>query len=300
MFTKPGKFLMAGIVCAGMVAQATPQSERQSEAEAPKFSVQSQLVEVFATVTRGKLPVPNLSASDFQVSEDGNPVAIDRVDRSEVPLQIALLVDISESIQESLKTIQDAAIAFIDSLNFEDRVVLILFNSDIRSFQQTTEDREPVLREIRNAKARGMTRLYEALLLAMKYLEGKSGRKAIVCFTDGEDTASTITRSRVLNAAAHHGYPIYMIGAGAGLGLSRLQIILSELSQINGGKAFFISSLRRLRDAFTEVASELRSAYVLNYYTQLPPDDRWHEITVKTKDPALTVNARKGFFARKP
>ena len=110
--------------------------------------------------------------------------------------------------------------------------------------------------------------------------------------------AGTSTRMAVLNAAAGSGHPIYAIGAGAGLGLSSLQMILRELSEINGGKAFFLQSLRKLREAFADVASELRSAYVLNYYTLIPPDGQWHDLRVNTKDPAYTVNARKGFFAR--
>jgi VWFA-related protein len=134
----------------------------------------------------------------------------------------------------------------------------------------------------------------------MQYLAGKPGRKAIVCFTDGEDTAGTQSRLTVLNAAARSGYPIYAIGAGAGLGLSTLQMILREFAEINGGKALFIPSLRKLREAFAEAAAELRSAYVLNYYTRIPPDGQWHELKVTTKDPACTVYARKGFFARNP
>ncbi len=297
---KCAAFLISLMAVAVTGVLGLPQPEQKPEAESFKFSIQSQLVEVFVTVTRGKQPVPNLRASDFQITEDGNPVPIDRLDSREVPLQIALLVDTSESVRESLKTIQDAAAAFVESLNSEDRVMLVLFNSDILAFPQTTERRESILKEIRNAKARGMTRLHDALLFGMKYLDGKSGRKAIVCFTDGEDTAGTVSRAAVLNAAARSGYPIYAIGAGAGLGLSRLQMILRDFAEINGGKAFFIQSLRKLRQAFAEAASELRSAYVLNYYTKIPPDGRWHELSVTTNNPAFTVNARKGFFAKNP
>jgi hypothetical protein len=81
----------------------------------------SQLVEVYLTVTKGKQLVPHLKASDFQVTEDGMPVSIDRLDSQEVPLHVVLLVDLSESIGEYLKTIQDAAAAFINSMSPEDR-----------------------------------------------------------------------------------------------------------------------------------------------------------------------------------
>jgi VWFA-related protein len=131
----------------------------------------------------------------------------------------------------------------------------------------------------------------------MKLLTDKRGRKAIVCFTDGQDTSGTTSRIAVRNAAAQFGYPIYTIGAGAGLELSSLKIILSDFAEISGGRAFFIQNLRKLREAFMEVAAELRSAYVLYYYTQVLPDGRWHELKVSAVDPQYSVHARKGFFA---
>jgi Ca-activated chloride channel family protein len=274
-------------------------SEAQNAGEGLKFSVQSQLVEIFLTVTDGKQLVPNLTASDFTIDEDGVPVPVDRLDNPAVPLQIVLLVDLSESIRPSLKTIQDAAVAFLESLNTRDRVMLVLFNSELRFSEQKTEDRGPIIREIRNARASGMTKLYEALLSGMQYLQGKEGRKAIVCFTDGQDTSGTSSANIVMNSAARAGYPIYMIGAGAGLELDSLKILLRGFAEVNSGRAFFIHSVSKLRDAFNEVAAELRSAYVLNYYTQVPADGRWHGIVVSTNNPAYVVHARKGFYARR-
>jgi len=265
-----------------------------------KFSVESQLVEVYVTVTKGNQLVPHLKATDFSLAEDGMPLNIDRLDDHQVPLQIVLLVDTSESIRDSMKTIQDAAIAFVNSLTDQDRVTLIIFNSEIQAFQQLTDDRKPIIQEIRKTRARGITKLYDSMLLGMKYLEGKPGRKAIVCFTDGQDTSGTSSRIAVINAAARFGFPIYTIGAGAGLELSTLKIILRQFAEINSGRAFFIESIDKLRDAFAEVAAELRSAYVINYYTRVAPDGRWHEISIKTADPQYEVHARKGFFAKRP
>lgn len=284
------------ILCCG---QSASLPDQDLDKEIFRYSVQSQLVEVYITVTNGKQLVPNLSALDFTVAEDGTSVPVARLDNQDVPLQIVLLVDLSESIRPSLKKIQDAAVAFLDSLKTQDRVMLILFNSEIQSFQQVTDDRKPIIREIRNANARGITKLYDALLLGMKYLEGKAGRKALVCFTDGQDTSETSSGTEVMNAVARFGYPIYMIGNGAGLELSSLKILLRGFAEINSGKAFFIQNINKLRDVFNEVAAELRSAYLLNYYTQVAPDGKWHELRIGTVDPAYTVHARKGFFARR-
>jgi len=287
---------LVSILCLFCGTVSWPQ---QKEGETFRFSVQSQLVEVFLTVAKGKELIPNLSKSDFTLAEDGMPVVVDRLDTPEVPLHMVLLVDLSESVRPSLASIQDAAIAFLDSLKPKDRVTLIFFNSELQTFHQESDSRASIIGKIKGAHARGMTRLYDAMILGMKFLEGKPGRKALVCFTDGQDTSGTGSSSAILNAAARFGYPIYMIGAGAGLELDSLKILLRQFAEVNSGKAFFLPSTGKLRDAFQKVAEELRSAYMLNYYTNVEQDGRWHNLSVGTVDPAYTVRSRKGFFARR-
>lgn len=281
-----------------LIAVQGPIYPQQKKEEAPfTFSVQSQLVEVYLTVTKGKELVPNLIQSDFSLKEDGMAVTVDRLDNQEVPLQIVLLIDLSESIRPSLKTIQQAAIAFLDNLKPKDRVTLILFNSDIKIIQQETERRDAIIQEIKRAQARGITKLHDSLILGMKYLDGKQGRKALVCFTDGQDTSGTTSGTAAINAAVRFGFPIYMIGVGAGLELDSPKILLKQFADANGGKAFFLQSVSKLRDAFNRVAEELRSAYVLNYYTKVSQDGRWHNLSVNTVNSSYTVHFRKGFFA---
>jgi VWFA-related protein len=176
-------------------------------------------------------------------------------------------------------------------------MMLVLFSSEIRTYPQSGDDRKNILDAIKNAKVGGMTRLHDAMMLGMRWLEDKQGRKAMVCFTDGQDTSATTSRLSVRDAAARFGYPIYMIGTGAGLELSSLKMILGDFARISSGRAFFIQSLGKLRKAFVDVAQELRSAYVLHYYTKVPPDGQWHDLRVETVDPAYTVHARKGFYA---
>ena len=100
----------------------------------------------------------------------------------------------------SLEAIQEAAVSFVESLREEDRVMFISFSSFIKSMPQESPDTEPVVAAIRAAQPGGATKLYEALLLAMKNLSVESGRKAIVVFSDGEDTGRTSTLNIVLNA----------------------------------------------------------------------------------------------------
>jgi Ca-activated chloride channel family protein len=272
-----------------------PQTASQGKST---FSVQSQLVQIYFTVTDGNRLVPHLDPAGFRASEDGNPIEFDRIDNQSAPLQIAVLFDLSESMRGSLHQIREAAITFIEALQPEDRVNLILFNSDIRSIPQITADRRPILEAIRQTNTQGGTKLYEALLYSMKLLNGKEGRKAIVCFSDGEDTSRYSSLKTVLNGAAHYGFPIYTIAAGSALSTRGLKTVLRQISNLNSGKALVVEDPRRLKEAFASVATELRSSYVLYYYTRAPFDGKWHSLTVRTADPRYEVHARHGFYAR--
>ena len=289
--------LFTPFIVAIAISRPVPQSTTTQNTDAVQFSVQSQLVEVFLTVKRENRWAPNLTVSDFRLLENGSEVPIVQLDNRDVPLQVVLLFDVSESIRDSLHTVQDAVVAFVQSLHPEDRMMLVFFGSQIRTYPQTGDDRESILHAIKNVRVGGMTRLHDAMLLGMRWLKDKKGRKAMVCFTDGQDTSGTTSRSSVRDAAARFGYPIYMIGTGAGLELSSLKMILSDFARISSGRAFFIQTLGKLRNAFVDVAEELRSAYVLHYYTEVPPDGRWHDLRVETVDPAYTVHARRGFYA---
>ena len=290
----------AALVALGLAAAALWGRAQQSKTEPESFTfhVQSQLVQIYLTVTEGNRRVTDLKLEDFTAAEDGVPREMDRLDSTTVPLYVALLLDTSESMRDALSVTQEAAVAFVESLAPIDRVVLIPFNSDIRAVAQLTDDRTPIIEAIRDAQARGGTKLYDALLFAMKQLSAKEGRKAIVTFSDGEDTARSSSLNIVLNAAARYGYPIYTIGAGAGLKRDALKRILRQLADINSGKAYLVEDPRDLRPTFQEVASELRSAYVLNYYTSVPYDGRWHDVRLAVSNPKLKIHCRKGFYAK--
>ena len=262
------------------------------------YAVRSQLVQVHLTVTDGDRPVGGLSLSDFRVSEDGIARRIERLDATPMPLQIALLLDVSESMRGVLQATKAAAVHFVQSLSPGDRVTLVTFNSDLRVTVHETDDFKPILDGIDNASARGVTKLHEALLLALKHLSNLEGRKAVVVFSDGEDTAYGSPLDVVLRAAEVYGFPIYALCAGEGLRNDRLKQVLRKLTQANGGRMFLVDGIADLRTAFMRLATELRSIYVLNYYTQAAMDGGWHSIEIEVKKPRLEVHSRKGFYAR--
>ncbi len=281
------------------IAAVFPQEAAKPE-RPETYRVKSQLVRVFLTVSEGTKRVKGLTASDFALREDGQRQSIDRLDSGEVPLQIALLLDTSSSMRTALKETQEAAILFVQSLRPVDRITLIPFNSRINAISQTGDDRAGIIEAIRGTRAANRTKLYDAILYAMKILDNMEGRKAIVVFSDGEDTESTSSLTVAANTASRNGCPIFTVSAGPVIDKESYRAILQRLADVNGGKAFFVQNAQKLRAAFLKVSEELRDAYVLYYYTRLVPDERWHELTVSARNPAHRVYARKGFYLGRP
>lgn len=261
------------------------------------LAVRSQLVEIYFTVTDGRRRIVEIQPQDLSLYEDGIPQAIERLDAGSVPLRVALLLDTSESMRAALYATQEAAVSFVESLSPADRVILIPFSSEIRAIPQATADRSALIHAIRSTQARGATKLYDALMFAMKQLSAAEGRKAVVVFSDGEDTARASSLDMALNAAARYGYPIYAIYAGSGPRAPEFRRILRRLADVNSGRMFLVEQEQDLRAAFAEVAAELRSAFVLHYYTRVPPDGRWHDLKISMAHGAYQIHSRKGFYA---
>ncbi|HXF03941.1 MAG TPA: VWA domain-containing protein [Blastocatellia bacterium] len=135
--------------------------------------------------------IANLKKEHFRLFEDGIEQEIAFFSNTEEPFNVALLLDTSGSTREELPRIQDAAITFVEQLHDYDRVMVISFDDDIDLQCELTSDRREIVRAIRRVRSGGSTRLYDAVAYTVEqHLNHLSGRKAIVLFTDGVDTAS--------------------------------------------------------------------------------------------------------------
>lgn len=135
--------------------------------------------------------VSGLTQRDFQIIENGKVQKIDYFQSVEQPFTVALMIDVSPSTEFSIDQIQNAAIAFIEQLRANDRVMVIEFDDAVRILSRPTNNRNQLRNAIRQVKMGGGTSLYEAVdqVIAREFA-GIEGRKAIVLFTDGVDTTS--------------------------------------------------------------------------------------------------------------
>ena len=135
--------------------------------------------------------IPDLTEKDFRVWEDGVEQKVAYFQSTEKPFTVALMIDTSGSTRFKLEEIQDAAIAFIEQLRPDDRVMVVSFSDKIRVLSQPTNDRNMLRNAIRQTEPGNGTRLYDAVdQVENQYFNHIEGRKAIVLFTDGVDTTS--------------------------------------------------------------------------------------------------------------
>ena len=135
--------------------------------------------------------IPDLSRKDFRIFEEGVEQRVAYFSTVDQPFTVALVMDTSRSTDFRLEDIQDAAIAFVNQLKPDDRVMVISFDDQIKVLTKPTSDRDEMIRAIRRTRTGGGTRLYDAVdLVIRQYLKQVSGRKAIILFTDGVDTTS--------------------------------------------------------------------------------------------------------------
>ncbi|HYE14333.1 MAG TPA: VWA domain-containing protein [Pyrinomonadaceae bacterium] len=173
--------------------QHAPQEEAGEEVgEDEVVRVNTALVTIPVSVLdRDGRFIPGLTKQDFRIQEDGVEQEVAYFATVEQPFTVALLLDTSGSTRFRLEDIQDAAIAFLDQLRPDDRVIVISFDDDVRVLSDATSDRRRLREAIRRTRTGEGTRLYDAVdLVIHQQLSRVTGRKAIVLFTDGVDTTS--------------------------------------------------------------------------------------------------------------
>jgi Ca-activated chloride channel homolog len=256
--------------------------------------------------------VIDLNEEDFEIFEDKAKQKIEEFKaQSDLPLDIALLMDTSNSVKPKLKFQRDAAVSFLQTVlrPRKDRALFLSFNSDIELHQDYTNRIDLLSQSIDKVKAYGETRLYDAVyrICEEKMFAEEGRRRAIVLITDGEDTASDHTLEEAINIALRSETVVFVIsnkaagffGVQAGQVDSDEDKNLKKLAEDTGGRAFFTGTTLELEKGFASVTKELRSQYIIVYSPINEKfDGKFRQVEVKVpgkKD--LKVRARKGYPA---
>ena len=270
------------------------------------LKVSVRLVNILATVRDGSGQLASgLTEEDFQVYDEGELQQIRVFSReAALPLSVALLLDASLSTAKDLKFEKESAIRFIRSiLRSQDRMALFAVTDVVSQVAPFTASAKRLEKAARKVRPHGGTSLYDAIYLASGELRKQPGRKVMILITDGGDTTSGTDFHAALRSAQEADAVIYSVvivpvhsESGRNIGGEHALQLLSEGT---GGRAFTPDSLAHLDPVFAAIGEELRTHYLLGYYASPHLEDgTYRRLEVRAKNPAFTVQARKGYYLR--
>jgi VWFA-related protein len=266
-------------------------------------------VNVVFTVTdkHGRF-VKDLKKDDFKVIDDSRPA--ERVSsfhsETDLPLQVGLLVDASNSVRDRFKFEQEAAIEFLNQVvrRGYDKAFVVGFDTTPEIMQDFTDSTEALSHGVRLLRAGGGTAMYDALYFAcrdklLKAARTGPTRRAIILLSDGEDNQSRVTREEAIDMAQRAEVIIYTISTNTTGARQRGDKVLERIADATGGRAFFPFKIQDVADAFTEIQDELRSQYALSYRpADFRPDGRFRSIDILAQNHKnLRVRCRRGYYA---
>jgi Ca-activated chloride channel family protein len=287
---------LAGAAAAAQAPTAPPRNFFQSRVD---------LISVTATVVDqdGGL-VTGLSKDDFEVYEDGERQQVTQFTSERVPVSVAVLLDVSDSMfGQRLKDARAAVERFLFTLlDPSDEFCVIAFNHEPRVLMPWTRSPDLVREKLADLRPSGATGLYDAVIAAMPLISRRSReRGALLIISDGEDTASDTTMHEVRSALLRSDAFSYAIGIdpparraiNTGVNVSAL----TEISSGSGGNAEVVHDTADLDAATARIADELNKQYLLGYVSSRAQDGRYHSIRVHAINPAYHVRARNGYVA---
>lgn len=266
------------------------------------------LVEMYVLVTdEDGRPVTGLGPEDFRVSEEGEPQEIATFrSGADLPLTVGLAIDSSASMFVKLPEVERAAREFVsESLEGGDRAFVVGFGGEPELVQETTGDETRLSRSIARLRPVGQTALWESIVYSLVEIQGAPGKKALIVYTDGADEDEDFSYRTALKFSRRVGVPIYFIltnneivrTGGKGLGVRRFLGRVERLAEEVGGKLFIVRRGEDLAEVYREIGEELRSQYLLAYYSRdLPAEETWRRVDVETVLDGLETRTITGTY----
>jgi VWFA-related protein len=312
-------------------AGAGDQPQGQSEETTETLKINVEVVQLFFNVKdkHGAL-IPNLNKENFDILEDGKPQTIKYFKaESDLPLTLGILIDSSGSQQRVLEMEKEVGASFLENiLRKKDEAFVISFDIDINLLQDFTNSVSRLRHALNEARIntggvscsggpigpqgpipcsstgpRG-TALYDAVYLASHdELSHEVGRKAMILLTDGEDQGSRLKIKDAIEAAQKADAICYVLliadrgfyGFGGYSGDAEMK----KLTQETGGRMIEVGNkIDKLRQAFDQIAQELRSQYNIGYTpTNTNRDGGFRKVEIKPKQGDYKIQARSGYYA---
>ncbi len=300
----------------------------------PTFRVKVDMVVLSFTVTDSKGRYVNgLKPEDFRILEDRIPQRINTfAEGNKPPLQVLddgttrplltaqadperggiatdafvgtnvfVLFDTSNYMYRGFVYASDAIADFLRGLDRADSVAVYTFSRNLTRAATLTRDRNQALQGLRKAVAGDEAALYNSLLLTLRDAAKMPGRKVVIVFSNGPDSASMVAPDDVRAVAEDEGIPIYVISTSDATKDPISAGVFRRLASRTGGKSFFARTWQKQVEAFEAIREDLGNSYTVTYYPAPNPNEGFRRITVEIKSDIARryrVSARPGYRPR--
>ncbi len=263
---------------------------------------------VFIVTDKHGKHVTNLKQADFRIEDDNKPPAEVRSFHAEtnLPLQVGLLIDASNSVRDRFKFEQESTIEFLNQTVHPgtDRAFVVGFDATPEVTQDFTDKTELLAQGVRELRPGGGTALYDALYFAcrdklLKASKATPVRRAIILLSDGDDNLSHVTMGEAIEMAQRAETIVYTISTNVSGTKGNGDKILERIADATGGHAFFPFQIRDVVNDFAEIQDELRSQYAVAYKpADFKADGHYRTIEIVANDRKnFRVRARRGYYA---
>ena len=294
------------MVALGLVIGAGTANRAQEPAQ-PTFRGGVDLVTIRAVVRDGKgRPVTTLRAPDFELIDNGTPRKILAVEQDNGPVGLALLFDISGSmdVSDRFNRAREQGYFLLSGLrNDEDEAAIYAFDSRLHVIQPFTSDLAKLRGSVTEFSRWGMTSIHDAIASASKTMDTRATRRrALVVLTDGVDTGSKLTPAEVSGIASSIDLTVYIVAIVPsiddprhGEGNETLSGELADLARWTGGQLHVVTSTLEASAVARRIVAELRQQYLIALEPGATPG--WHSVEVRVRRKGHTVQARSGYVA---
>jgi Ca-activated chloride channel family protein len=291
-------------------AEATLQ-QSPAQGTVPVFKSSVDLVRISAVVRdrKGRF-VRNLTSRDFEVLDGDSPRPITDFHTEEAGISMALLFDVSGSMEHQLSSARDAGSLVLSWLTSPgDESAVFTFDTrldEVQGFAGGSQQHLPD--RLSSVKPFGATSLHDAIARAAERVASRDSlRRAVVVFTDGLDNSSRLSAGDVSGIASAIDVPVYIVGVVAAIDnpSASTSVVTAERSSFlgplanlaywTGGQVFVVSTFAERGVAARQLVDELRHQYLLAFEASTVPG--WHRLQIRMRNKDLTVRARSGYIA---
>jgi len=308
VLSKSPALAVAQVLASDDVKHDTP-GQVTKPGQSVHIDVDLALVNVTVTDPYNRL-VTGLEPDNFRVFENNVEQEIQYFSSEDVPISIGVIFDFSGSMANKVGKAKEAALQFFKTANPQDEFFLVSFNDRAEVVSTFTSSVEDLQTRILSASAKGRTALLDGIYLGLSEMRtARNAKRALLIISDGGDNNSRYNERDIKRLVREADTQLYSIGIFDPFEYRSRTVeelngpsLLTEVTELTGGRAFTVANLNELPDIATKIGSELRNQYILGYRpSNNSHDARWRKIKVKMRAPKglppLSIYAKTGYYA---